>query len=132
MEQCESCGGSLVSEKELLSMYLQMRGNAHVDALPLVAVTAPGPARACPGCTTLMVCVHLEGVEIDYCQSHGFWFDPNEFQQVLESAGNDKPNQTKISFWRGLLDLFITVERRDAERRFRPKSEDPWFWLKEK
>lgn len=131
-EQCKKCGGSLVSEAHVLSMYLQMRDNAHLDALPLEAVSSAEEPRGCPGCETLMVRVLLEGVEIDFCRTHGFWFDPNEFQQVLQSAGDSKPDQTKVSFWRGLLDMFVFVERREAKRHYRSGTEDPWLWLKDR
>ncbi len=127
-EQCDECGGALLSADNLLKLYLEVRDDAHVDSLPLEGIESAAPERSCPGCETLMTRVCLEGVELDYCAGHGFWFDPKELEAVLECASGDKPCAEKTGFWKGTLERFVQPE--EPVRRYRRDSVAPWLWLK--
>jgi Zn-finger nucleic acid-binding protein len=48
-------------------------------------ITAP-EGRICPACRRRLAPVTFAGVSIDYCASHGTWFDRGEIECVVRAA----------------------------------------------
>ena len=124
--ECTSCGGLWLSEVDFdrivkekdLSAIGKPRGAARTKATPLSQQKVS--YLPCPSCTHLMHRRNfgrVSGIVIDWCKGCGFWFDPEELEQVLHfvaQGGLDRAREKEIA----------DAERRlqEAERRRRSRS----------
>lgn len=78
---CPNCRGLWVALPDLLEMATQMNAGPYAVQLPFVkSAHQPMP---CPTCTELMGTWSLFDVQLDRCEKHGIWFDPDELAQIL-------------------------------------------------
>lgn len=82
---CRSCGGAFLEEPILAEMILQMLPPPPRTFGPLVLseVQRSGSPLACPQCTKPMTPTRIHDVELDHCEKHGVWFDPDELRITL-------------------------------------------------
>jgi hypothetical protein len=74
---CAACKGRLVSFAILHETH-----PALVTVLGEHRSAAPARPIACPTCGAAMRAVLLEEVKIDFCESHGVWFDDGEIEAL--------------------------------------------------
>lgn len=75
---CPDCRGLWLAMPDLREMANRM---SLMPTLPFEA--HPRASLACPDCKDAMGTFRLYGIEIDRCDKHGVWFDPDELGQVL-------------------------------------------------
>jgi len=78
---CPTCRGLWVALPDLLEMTYAMTPSPYKLELPFVH--SPHQPLACPACTEVMGTWSLFGVQVDRCDNHGVWFDPDELGQIL-------------------------------------------------
>ena len=78
---CPQCQGLWLGMPDLRTMALRMEQTPLFANLPFV--THARQALACPDCSEPMGTFQLFSVEVDRCDKHGVWFDPDELAQVL-------------------------------------------------
>ena len=91
---CRNCGGAFLEEPVLAEMILQMLPPPPRTFGPLVLseVQRSGSPLACPQCTKPMTPTTIHEVELDHCEKHGVWFDPDELRITLyRVADKDRP-----------------------------------------
>jgi hypothetical protein len=103
IDYCPGCGGVWLDAGEL-----ELLLDAPDEARRLLGAIAqnPPPAgtpRRCPICRKKMVEVRIGTAEppllIDECtRHHGLWFDKNELEEVIKSAGSDKVQKIQTLF----------------------------------
>jgi Zn-finger nucleic acid-binding protein len=79
--RCSDCNGLWLGIADVQEMAQQMQTPLEPVELPFALDERP-PLQ-CPGCTEPMRTLTLYGVEIDTCEKHGIWFDPQELALVL-------------------------------------------------
>ncbi len=90
---CTACRGVFVEAAALVAIITAM---THALWEPPPPSMTPG-ARACPLCAASMAVFVSEGVTLDRCTAHGFWFDDAELGTVLHAAVTPAP--TGIGGW---------------------------------
>lgn len=92
---CGDCAGVMVSKDELAGMLEYIYPD---DKRPLAQQLAPhrSQERACPTCRARMDGFRLNGVAIDQCFTHGFWFDRDELEKALQ--GTNTPDAITADF----------------------------------
>lgn len=83
---CRTCTGAFVTETEVARLIGEI---THSAPAPL-AFSAPLEGelvRTCPRCLTRMDKHALHGIQLDRCEAHGLWFDPEEMQRILNEVG---------------------------------------------
>jgi Zn-finger nucleic acid-binding protein len=78
-----------------------------------VAVAADAPNRTCPACRAILGRTVIAGVTIDWCASHGTFFDRGEITRIVAAARAEKARSEEptagevatgvIEFWLELL-----------------------------
>ncbi len=83
---CRTCEGAFVSEAEVSRMIGEI---THSEPKPLVFETQREGelVRTCPRCLNQMEKLALHGIQLDRCEPHGLWFDPEEMQRILNEVG---------------------------------------------
>jgi TFIIB-like protein len=83
---CRTCEGAFVTEAEVSWMISEI---THSEAKPLeLDKQLEGElVRTCPRCLGQMEKFALHGIQIDRCEPHGLWFDPEEMQRILNEVG---------------------------------------------
>ncbi len=83
---CVRCNGALVGNAALVEMVQNISG-AYYE---LPAITAVTSDRACPVCASALTTQILEGVPVDRCAEHGFWFAADTLAAALKSTTEDR------------------------------------------
>ncbi len=109
---CAGCGGLWTDHAAT-----QALRSAHGDSIEKVAreaaavasttARATRPSRACPVCRAHLARTTLAGVELDYCPTHGTWYDRGEASAVCAATKKDGTTAWDIAeICIGVLSLF--------------------------
>ena len=79
---CDRCGGTLVTEVELVEMMHALDGETTSRTLAWPTTRHPS-RRKCPRCAAMMSGARMEGVAVERCDLHGIWFDHGELAKVV-------------------------------------------------
>lgn len=128
IDACTSCGGVFVATLGLDRLMKDGDQQAHVSTALQGASVAPTPAAVkaaeqvkylpCPVCKNLMGRQNFgrsSGVIIDWCKSHGTWFDASELERVLifvRAGGLDVARRREIEE----LEQKLKDRRREAAK----------------
>jgi Zn-finger nucleic acid-binding protein len=87
LEGCGACGGAWLAPAAAAEALGKRGGPAFELAQRLVSNTKPNPAvlarqPTCPDCLEPLSRVHVDGVELDVCATHGTWFDRGELLRM--------------------------------------------------
>lgn len=80
---CDGCAGVMVTREELVEMLRSIYPDEKLALQQQLRPHGDG-TRACSRCRVRMDSFELDGVVIDQCFTHGFWFDRDELQKVLQ------------------------------------------------
>ncbi len=83
---CRQCTGAMVPEADVAKVIAEIK-HTQPEALSLEPPRDSESARTCPCCTEQMTKHMLHGIQIDRCEQHGIWFDPEEMQRILNEVG---------------------------------------------
>ena len=72
------------------------------------AAEADRPGRCCPACRAPLSQTELAGVAIDYCATHGSWFDRGEMAAVCAATKKGPGPSTGAAVW-GVCELCLTI-----------------------
>jgi Zn-finger nucleic acid-binding protein len=90
---CDACRGVMVTRDELREMLREIhpkeKRSLEQQLIPLAS--DDDGARTCPHCNAKMDAFALNRIPIDQCFTHGFWFDRDELEKVLQ--GNTSPEE---------------------------------------
>ena len=108
--ECTSCGGlwldekffdRIVKEKDLSAVSTTAKAGAATKTTPISQQKVS--YLPCPSCSHLMHRKNfgrVSGIVIDWCKGCGFWFDPQELEQVLHfvsDGGLDRTREKEIA-----------------------------------
>jgi Zn-finger nucleic acid-binding protein len=118
---CQACGGVFAD----LAASNALRTAAETARMAIVAVSetaaqhariavpADAPGRMCPACRVVLGRTVIAGVTIDWCASHGTFFDRGEIVRIVSAARAAKAREEEptagevatgvIEFWLELL-----------------------------
>jgi Zn-finger nucleic acid-binding protein len=80
---CDGCAGVMVTRDELVEMLRSIYPNEKLALQQQLRPYGEG-TRTCPQCRARMDSFELDGIVIDQCLPHGFWFDRDELMKVLQ------------------------------------------------
>jgi Zn-finger nucleic acid-binding protein len=80
---CDGCAGVMVTREELVEMLRSIYPDEKLALQQQLRPFGEG-TRGCPQCRARMDSFELDGVVIDQCFTHGYWFDRDELQKVLQ------------------------------------------------
>jgi Zn-finger nucleic acid-binding protein len=128
--ECPGCGGIWLDSR-VFARILETRDAAPVVGAfegdrPSQRTSAAGEVRyvPCPVCGRLMnrkQFAERSGVIIDWCRGHGFWFDADELEKVVEfvrSGGLDEARQRAIEKAKDM----VRMEERKAAAGTAPRA----------
>lgn len=131
---CDGCAGVMVTQDELVEMLRSIYPDEKLALQQQLRPCGEGK-RTCPACSARMDSFELDGVVIDQCFTHGFWFDRDELQKVLqrdntpESYAASHQRRQFLADWYELglggallKRLFLHVRERRAHAAERAKS----------
>jgi hypothetical protein len=103
IDYCPGCGGVWLDAGELELLLDDADEAKRLLASIAQNPTPAGTPRRCPICRKKMVEVRIGTAEppllIDECtRHHGLWFDKNELEEVIKSAGSDKVQKIQTLF----------------------------------
>jgi len=95
LEECPACGGLWADNETLQAICADQEQQQAVMGFfpePVSPATVPAPLSQrtyipCPRCNKLMNRRQFAGcsrVIVDYCKTHGTWFDRNELRQIVQ------------------------------------------------
>jgi Zn-finger nucleic acid-binding protein len=115
---CQACGGVFAD----LAASTALRAAAEPAIVAVseaashqarIAVAADAPGRVCPACRTPLGRAVIAGVSIDYCATHGTFFDRGEIVRIVSAARAERAREAEptagevaggvIEFWLELL-----------------------------
>jgi hypothetical protein len=78
--QCAGCGGSFVGFAALLESH-----GGLTALLGMSPTSTPQTPLRCPRCNDVMRAVTVTTVVLDFCATHGVWFDTRELERLARS-----------------------------------------------
>ena len=83
---CRTCTGALVSETEVSRLIGEIT-QSEPQPLALGTPLEGELVRTCPRCLNQLTKHALHDIQVDRCEVHGLWFDPEEMQRILNEVG---------------------------------------------
>lgn len=88
---CDNCGGMWLDHAATQALRTSQDESVaavsqKVAAHAPVILQADRPGRCCPLCRNQLEKAQIHDVRIDYCPTHGTWFDRGEIAAVCEAA----------------------------------------------
>jgi len=122
--ECTSCGGIWLDAESFDRVVTDKDTSALASLLPSSSVTrsvenasAKVSYIPCPVCNNLMNRKNYggcSGVVLDWCKGHGFWFDSDELEKVIEfinSGGLDRSRQMEINRAKNEIDRLKAAKK---------------------
>lgn len=132
---CDGCAGVMVARDKLVEMLRSIYPDEKLALQQQLRPYGEG-TRTCPQCQARMDSFEVDGIVIDQCFTHGFWFDRDELQKVLQRdntpeayAASHQRRQFLADWYEFglggalLKQLFLHVRGRRAHAKEREKSQ---------
>ena len=103
---CKQCNGSWIPETTLREMLHEMKTLEKPKMESLLSASLAPSRAACPVCRKRMATRDLMKVPVEWCESHGLWFDRAELETVLYRTARNETRESRelsadfaTSFW---------------------------------
>jgi len=77
--QCAGCGGRFVAFASLSESHGKL-----TELLGMSPTSAPQTPLRCPRCNDAMRAISVSAIVLDFCATHGVWFDTRELETLAQ------------------------------------------------